>query len=899
VSEAASGDTIYVAGTIDDTVTIEDLSLTISQWPGQAQAVLDGTDSGTVVTVDSGTVQLDQLTLENGSLVGAGGGIANGGTLTVTDSTVTDNTAGFGGGIANHGQLTLVDSTVSDNAATTTAGGIFNNGTATLQGSTVSANTSPDALSVGGIQDGGRTTVAQTDKGGHLTLTDSTVSGNTAGDDGVGGIYVPPSTAPPSRLTLTDSTISDNTGSGLGAGGLVLGGGPDTITGSTISGNIGDNGGAGGLLSDPTTGSLVVTDSTIADNVANGGGAGGITNGGALTLIASTISGNAADNGSGGGLYNSASPTAVGATIIAGNTGGDCAGGQVTSVGYNLTDAAGNACGFDRPTDVVNADPGLGPLANNGGTTETMVPSGSGDAVDHIPLQTTLADEPVCPGNDQRGVARPQPPGGKTCTIGAVEVHPLIVTPTVSVSPPTLVYGSETAAPFTVTVTGIPGDGYPEGTVQIERSGTTATLCTAALTAGSATTHAATYRCALSARQLGVGSYNVKAVYTPATPSSSDAGYTYRGATSSAVTTSIAASQGTPGAVLTLTQGTVADGQESAETFTVVVSGMTGDGRPQGTVTVEDSGTTAIVCSATVAPGTETTDAATYGCALTASQLGVGTYDVKAVYTPATPSSSNPGHDYLATTSPVVTFSVTGTLSSGKSVAQTPTGKGWWVVTATGQVTPYGAAGTYGTMTGRPLNAPIVGISAAVTGKGYWLVAADGGVFSFGAASFHGSLGGQHLNQPVVGMATDQATGGYWLVAADGGVFSFTAPFLGSMGGSQLNQPVVGIAALPTGTGYWVAAADGGVFSFGDASFHGSTGGLHLDEPVVAIANDPVTGGYWLVATDGGVFSFAAPFYGSEGAAPSASPAAGLVVTPGGGGYTIVTPAGSGQHFGP
>ena len=46
-----------------------------------------------------------------------------------------------------------------------------------------------------------------------------------------------------------------------------------------------------------------------------------------------------------------------------------------------------------------------------------------------------------------------------------------------------------------------------------------------------------------------------------------------------------------------------------------------------------------------------------------------------------------------------------------------------------------------------------------------------------------GSMGGKPLNQPVVGIAIDPTTGGYWLVAKDGGVFAFNAPFLGSMGG--------------------------------------------------------------------------------------------------------------------
>ena len=35
---------------------------------------------------------------------------------------------------------------------------------------------------------------------------------------------------------------------------------------------------------------------------------------------------------------------------------------------------------------------------------------------------------------------------------------------------------------------------------------------------------------------------------------------------------------------------------------------------------------------------------------------------------------------------------------------------------------------------------------------GYWEVAADGGIFSFDAP-FYGSMGGKPLNQPVVGMS--------------------------------------------------------------------------------------------------------------------------------------------------
>ncbi|MGH9109195.1 MAG: hypothetical protein ACRDY3_07010 [Acidimicrobiales bacterium] len=81
-----------------------------------------------------------------------------------------------------------------------------------------------------------------------------------------------------------------------------------------------------------------------------------------------------------------------------------------------------------------------------------------------------------------------------------------------------------------------------------------------------------------------------------------------------------------------------------------------------------------------------------------------------------------------------------------------------------------------------------------VTSPGYWEVASDGGLFAF-TAPFKGSMGGKPLNKPVVGMAVDSSTGGYWEVASDGGLFAFTAPFKGSMGGKPLNAPVVGMAA--------------------------------------------------------------------------------------------------------
>ncbi len=82
------------------------------------------------------------------------------------------------------------------------------------------------------------------------------------------------------------------------------------------------------------------------------------------------------------------------------------------------------------------------------------------------------------------------------------------------------------------------------------------------------------------------------------------------------------------------------------------------------------------------------------------------------------------------------------------------------------------------------------------SGHDYWLVAKDGGVFSFGDAIFYGSMGGKSLAQPIVGMTSTPGGKGYWLVAKDGGVFSFgDAIFYGSMGGKSLAQPIVGVGS--------------------------------------------------------------------------------------------------------
>ncbi len=226
-----------------------------------------------------------------------------------------------------------------------------------------------------------------------------------------------------------------------------------------------------------------------------------------------------------------------------------------------------------------------------------------------------------------------------------------------------------------------------------------------------------------------------------------------------------------------------------------------------------------------------------------------------------------------------------------------PVANGYWLVTPTGGVEPYGVP-SFGAPVG-PLNQPLVAASPTADRGGYWLVASDGGVFNYGDARFYGSTGNIHLNRPIVGMGPTVSGQGYWMVASDGGMFSFgDAAFYGSTGSLALNKPIVAMARTPDGKGYWLVASDGGVFSFGDAAFYGSTGNLTLDQPIVSMTSTADAKGYWMVAADGGVFAFGdAGFYGS-GAGTTGEPTARLVTTGDSKGYWILAQNGTAEAFG-
>ena len=213
---------------------------------------------------------------------------------------------------------------------------------------------------------------------------------------------------------------------------------------------------------------------------------------------------------------------------------------------------------------------------------------------------------------------------------------------------------------------------------------------------------------------------------------------------------------------------------------------------------------------------------------------------------------------------------------------------GYWLATRDGQVLTFGAP-SLGSMAGRKLNQPIVGMVSTPSGNGYQLVATDGGIFSYGDARFFGSMGGKSLNQAMVGMATTPSGAGYWTVASDGGIFAFgDAVFFGSMGGKPLNQPIVGMAATPTGKGYWLVASDGGIFAYGDAKFFGSTGDVKLVSPVSHMRPTKTGQGYYLVSEDGGIFAYGDAVYrGGLGGRVLNQPIVDMTLTSTGNGYFL------------
>ena len=332
-----------------------------------------------------GTITFDP-TLADGTIVLTSGPLTPAAAVTI-DATAAPGLTLDGNGsnrilVVDAGKsVTVAQLTVTNGYGFQLAGGILNNGTLTLDHVEVISNTmETDAGDFwqggGGIYNG---------DGAVLNLIDSTVADNLSGWTG-GGIYSFFNTT----TSIVRSTISGNVASDVSGGLRILGNGE--IVNSTVSGNTSTAWHGGGLF---------LTDGT-------------------MQIINSTVYGNQAPDGTAGGLFvgtfgDSNATLELTNSIVGGNAGLGCVvlvngGGTVTltSLGNNvMTD---ESCA-PVASDLVVADAGVEPLADNGGPTMTHALTADSPALDG-------ARADACPATDQRGVARPQ---GAACDAGAFE----------------------------------------------------------------------------------------------------------------------------------------------------------------------------------------------------------------------------------------------------------------------------------------------------------------------------------------------------------------------------------------------------------------------------------------------------------------------------------------------
>jgi CSLREA domain-containing protein len=372
-------------------------------------------NKGGIHTTGNGVID-GSIISENDSFE-RGGGILTGGKLAVINTMVISNTTPWnGGGIANDGELHATNCDISGNSANGEGGGFHNSAffypasdtdpdinPVTITNSTIANNQAGD--SGGGIF---------TVQGSKITLINSTISGNTASGFQAqgGGIYSE------AELEVRESTIADNkvTGFNTSGGGMFLGSWPRLIVNTTISGNSADAFGGGLFISlNPGSGNtMAMNNLTVTDNTCD--------------LISD-------NNGDGGGIFHESGSVTIQNSIIAGNfdnsTGTqhpDCssAAGGISSTGHNLVGAVDgchwtNTSGDRTGTNLNPLDPKLGPLSDNGGDTPTHAPLTGSPALNTGNPAVPGGGGQACEARDQRRFLRLLQ--GPACDMGAFEVQ--------------------------------------------------------------------------------------------------------------------------------------------------------------------------------------------------------------------------------------------------------------------------------------------------------------------------------------------------------------------------------------------------------------------------------------------------------------------------------------------
>jgi hypothetical protein len=166
---------------------------------------------------------------------------------------------------------------------------------------------------------------------GNNTMTNNTISGNSASDVG-GGIVIAHGTN-----TITNNTIYGNSSSDVG-GGIVTVLGNNTMTNNTISGNSASFDGGGIFIAQGTN---TMTNNTISGNSAGTGG-GIFTNSSTNTMTNNTISGNSA--GTGGGIFTFEGTNTMTNSIIWGNNTGIFNNNSTLTVSYSIVQGGFTPC---------------------------------------------------------------------------------------------------------------------------------------------------------------------------------------------------------------------------------------------------------------------------------------------------------------------------------------------------------------------------------------------------------------------------------------------------------------------------------------------------------------------------------------------------------------------------
>ncbi len=379
---------------------------------GKNATFLDGAGFDRVLDVlAGGNATVEDVTLQNGvAPPGRRGGavvVLEGGSLTMRRSIVKNNSVSDGpnrwpdgGGIYNDGTANIVDTTVSNNVAggnEGSGGGIWNSGTLTLNRSTVSNNLANGSNSTTYLIDGGGGIFSS----GTLTVVQSTISGNTSNYRG-GGI------ATAGAATIDRSTISTNVGR---HGGGIYATAVLTMLNTTISGNLAKVHGGGVWSSVP--------DASLAN----------------VTIASNTSDSDQNGSGDGGGLYLGGGVTRIRNSLFNTNQdpGGEAPGcstaaGTFQSEGYNkFGGLTGCVVSGDLTGNIVGGNALLGPLANNGGLTQTHALLAGSPAIDAANPAAPGGGGTACPTAYQRAVVRPQDGNGDTisrCDMGAFELSP-------------------------------------------------------------------------------------------------------------------------------------------------------------------------------------------------------------------------------------------------------------------------------------------------------------------------------------------------------------------------------------------------------------------------------------------------------------------------------------------